>query len=184
MLYTPIPPPAEVVSDFTSLKAWQGIPSLVGITTAPVVAPDGTLEKEPGYLPRSRLYYHQSGLVLGDISPTAANVEAARQLIFEEMLGDFPFVDDASRANALAALLLPFVRPAFSGPTPATLFDAPVEGTRHRKADGTEATHRNPQRCRPLIRHGIPPQRDARSLRDLAALHEPPSSSLNLVALG
>lgn len=129
LLYTPIPPPAEIVSDFTSLKAWDGVPALVGITTAPVVSPDGVLETSYGYLPSSKLYYHHSGLTLGNISATKANVEVAKKRIFHDMLGDFPFVDQASRANALAALLLPFIRPAFAGPSPLTLFDAPVEGT-------------------------------------------------------
>src|SRR5262249_46038918 len=53
----------------------------------------------------------------------------ARRLLLEELLGDFPFRDDASRAHALAALLLPFVRHLIDGPTPLHLLDAPVEGT-------------------------------------------------------
>jgi hypothetical protein len=45
------------------------------------------------------------------------------------LLGDFPFEDDASKAHALAALLLPLVRHLIDGPTPMHLLDAPVEGT-------------------------------------------------------
>ncbi|MCP4372172.1 MAG: hypothetical protein GY797_29250, partial [Deltaproteobacteria bacterium] len=86
VLYTPIPPPTEIVSDFTSLKEWIGVPTLVGITTAPVVSPGGALEKEHGYLPSSKLFYHNSGLTLGDISATRANVETAKKRIFQDML--------------------------------------------------------------------------------------------------
>jgi hypothetical protein len=46
-----------------------------------------------------------------------------------ELLGDFPFKDQASRAHALAAMILPFMRPLVDGPTPLHLLDAPVEGT-------------------------------------------------------
>jgi hypothetical protein len=46
-----------------------------------------------------------------------------------DLLGDFPFATEADRANALAMLLLPVVRPAIDGPTPLHLLDAPVQGS-------------------------------------------------------
>ncbi len=42
---------------------------------------------------------------------------------------DFPFVDDASRAHAVAALLLPAARRMIAGCTPVHLFVSPSEGT-------------------------------------------------------
>jgi hypothetical protein len=53
----------------------------------------------------------------------------ARGLLLTELLGDFPFRDEAGRAHALAALLLLFVRRLVDGPTPLHLLDAPTEGT-------------------------------------------------------
>ncbi len=44
-------------------------------------------------------------------------------------MGNFPFEDEASRTNALALLLLPFVRPLIEGPTPFHLVDAARPGT-------------------------------------------------------
>jgi ligand-binding SRPBCC domain-containing protein len=46
-----------------------------------------------------------------------------------DIVADFPFVDEASRANAIAAMLTPVCRPAIKGPTPLALFDATTQGT-------------------------------------------------------
>ena len=60
-------------------------------------------------------------------SPTKSDVREALELI-QEVICDFPFVDEASRANASAAMLTPICRPAISGPTPLALIDAPQAG--------------------------------------------------------
>ncbi len=127
--FTPKHPPTSLVLDFLSLGSWPDLPPLTGITTAPTVAPDGTLELNPGYHSATRLFYHDDGLVLGDTEPTDTNVDAAKRLLIEDLLGDFPFDGTASLANALALLLLPFVRPAISGPTPLHLVDGHTPGT-------------------------------------------------------
>ena len=56
--------------------------------------------------------------------PGASRIEALR----DDLLGDFPFVDDASRAAALGLLITPFVRPMIAGCTPLFLIDAPRAG--------------------------------------------------------
>jgi hypothetical protein len=93
---------------------------------------DGSLIDHPGYHPGARLWYWPAaGLVIPSVSarPTPEEVKQARDLLLVEAFGDFPFVGDASKAHALAATLLPFVRQMIDGPTPLHLFDAPVEGT-------------------------------------------------------
>ncbi len=126
----PIHPPAAVVKDLLSLPQWPGVPALSGIVTAPLVAPDGTLRTEPGYLPDARVYYHAPGtLALPDNTPTPENISAAKTLLLDTLMRDFPFVDQSSRAHALALLLLPFVRLLIPGPTPFHLIDAPTAGT-------------------------------------------------------
>src|SRR5205085_1149576 len=47
----------------------------------------------------------------------------------DELLIDFPFTDESSRANAVAMAIQPFVRSMISGPTPLFLVDAPTPGT-------------------------------------------------------
>jgi hypothetical protein len=118
-----------VVKDILSYPAWPDLPPLVGIVTAPTFAPDGTLVTEAGYNPATRLYYHKNGLKIGDVTPTADNVTAAKNLILHNLLIDFPFADQASAAHAVALLLLPFVRSIIDGPTPLHLTDAPTIGT-------------------------------------------------------
>jgi len=45
------------------------------------------------------------------------------------VIADFPFVDAASRANAIASMLTPICRPAIKDPTPLALYDATTQGT-------------------------------------------------------
>jgi hypothetical protein len=125
-------PPMEVVKDLASLPAWDGVPRLQAVVESPVFTCAGALVLAPGFHPAAQLWYQPAGgLVVPPVppTPTAAEVEQARELLLVELLGDFPFEDDASRAHALAALLLPFVRQLIDGPTPLHLLDAPVEGT-------------------------------------------------------
>jgi len=125
-------PPMDVVKDLASLPAWPGIPVIHTIVEVPVLTPTGELITVPGFHAEARLWYHQApGLALPDIPPVPSRVDIdqAKKLLITDLLGDFPFADEASKAHALAALLLHFVRLLIDGPTPLHLLDAPVEGT-------------------------------------------------------
>jgi hypothetical protein len=125
-------PPMEVVKDLANLPAWDGIAVIEAVVECPVFARTGERIDTPGFHPEARLWYQPApGLVVPAVAPrpSPAEVDRARHLLLVELLGDFPFRDDASKAHALAALLLPFVRPLIDGPTPLHLLDAPVEGT-------------------------------------------------------
>jgi hypothetical protein len=126
----PVNPPLDIVSDFLSLGSYPLLPPVIGVSTAPIVAPDGTICSDVGYQPKTRYFYHESQkLSIGDTTPTPENIKKAKDLIENEMLGDFPFVDGASKANALALLLNPFVRPLIDGATPLHAIDASTPGT-------------------------------------------------------
>ena len=60
--------------------------------------------------------------------PSNDEIAAARQMI-EHAIGEFPYADKASKANTIAAMLTPIVRPAISGPTPLGILGAPQAGT-------------------------------------------------------
>lgn len=125
-------PPLEVVKDVATLPDWPNIPVLEAVVETPVFTRQGKLLRNPGFHADARLWYQPADdLLVPDVPliPSSTERERARHLLLTELLGDFPFADDASRAHALAALLLPFVRPLIDGPTPLHLFDAPVEGT-------------------------------------------------------
>ena len=126
----PVYPPAAVVANVLALPEWKELPALTGIVTAPVFAADGTLCETPGYHAGNRLYYYQeSGFTLPNTTPTPSNIASALTLIRDELLGDFPFADAASEANALGLLLLPYVRFMIHGATPLHVIDAPSKGT-------------------------------------------------------
>ncbi|MGH9785153.1 MAG: hypothetical protein ACRD88_13310, partial [Terriglobia bacterium] len=56
------------------------------------------------------------------------DLDWARSMI-EEVFGEFPYANEASRANAVAGVLTPILRRSFTGPTPALILDAPAAGT-------------------------------------------------------
>src|SRR5262249_58668616 len=61
--------------------------------------------------------------------PAPEQVQAALAVLLGEFLVDFPFANPASKANALALMLLPFVREMIDGPTPNHHIGASTEGT-------------------------------------------------------
>jgi hypothetical protein len=121
-------PPKDVAADILTLADWPGIPALGSIVNAPVFGKDGTLHSKEGYNDTTQLYY-TGGVTVGDTTPTAERVAWAKEMLLTELMGNFPFKDDASRAHALTYLLSPFVREMINGPVPPTVFDAPTEGT-------------------------------------------------------
>ena len=61
--------------------------------------------------------------------PSSAETDAARTLLLDGLLGDFPFTSEAERAHALALILLPFMRALIDGQTPLHLIEKPAPGT-------------------------------------------------------
>ena len=126
-----VAPPLDVVRDLAALPEWNTIPPLAGIIECPTVLADNTLITAPGYNQSTRLFYAPSpGLKLPSIpdSPTKEDVSHAIEVI-EEVFIDFPFVDNASRANTYAALFSLVLRPMISGAVPLALIDKPQAGT-------------------------------------------------------
>jgi hypothetical protein len=118
-----VTPPGDVTRDVLALGEWPQFPALAGVVNAPTFGAGGELHDEPGYSPHTSLYYADY------VAHPEVDAAEGRRLIMEELLGDFPFMDAASKAHAVAMLLLPFVRPMISGPTPLHMVDAPTPGT-------------------------------------------------------
>lgn len=127
----PTHPPTALVKSILATPD-PGLPVLVGIVSAPVFGRHGRLLTTPGYHPDARLLYCPApGFDVPAIPqrPSAGEVAAARQLICDDLLGDFPFVSEAERAHAVALLLLGFLRAMVDGPTPLHLIEKPSPGT-------------------------------------------------------
>jgi len=127
--YRPARPPRDVVEDMDALP--KPLPVLRGIVGTPTFAPDGTLFAASGYQASTGLYYAPSGepVPVVPAQPDATDLKRAKQFIGQEWLADFPFVDDASRANAVAVPVTAIARDLIDGPTPLFAMDAPTPGT-------------------------------------------------------
>ncbi|HXF87326.1 MAG TPA: hypothetical protein VNK48_03095, partial [Xanthobacteraceae bacterium] len=127
----PAHPPMQLVKALLATPN-PDLPVLAGIVAAPVFGRSGELVTERGYHPATRLLHEPpAGFELPPIPerPGAADIAAARSLLLDDLLGDFPFTSEAERAHALALLLLPFVRPLIEGPSPLHLIEKPTPGT-------------------------------------------------------
>jgi 5S rRNA maturation endonuclease (ribonuclease M5) len=127
-----IPPPLDIARNIQSRNpsTW-GFPVLDAVVEAPTLRPDGTILATPGYDAASRLYLVPSpGLEDIDIPEQPCSDHLAVSLdILQDAIGDFPFVDQASYANAIGAMLTAVCRHIISGPVPLALFDATTQGT-------------------------------------------------------
>ncbi len=96
-------PPLDVIRDILSRPQDEwGSPPLIAVTEAPVLRPDGSILVTPGYDVALRMVYAPApGLAVQQI-PTAPNAEELRAAVtlIDDAIGQFPFVDQASRANA------------------------------------------------------------------------------------
>jgi DNA polymerase I-like protein with 3'-5' exonuclease and polymerase domains len=83
------------------------------ISHAPFVRPDGTVVTEPGYDETTRTMLIPDPVFAGIAvpeSPSPEEIGAARELILNDWLGDFPLDEDADRANLLALIVTPAIR--------------------------------------------------------------------------
>jgi len=129
----PVHPPKDAVSTVrATADLCRQVPVLERVVTMPLFSPSGDLVSQAGYHRESKVWLQPPrGLELPEVplSPTDLEVAAARALLVDDLLGDFPFQEPADRAAALALLFLPFVREMVDGPTPLHLVSAPTAGT-------------------------------------------------------
>ena len=109
------------------------LPILDRIVEVPVLAPDGSIHDKPGYSAKTHVWYEPNPeLTIPPLSkrrPTKEEVKRAKDLILEEVFGEFPFVSEADKAHMLCVVLQPIVRDLISGPTPLYVPQAPTTGT-------------------------------------------------------
>jgi hypothetical protein len=125
-------PPMDVARNILAEAPGEWpFPPLRGIIEAPSLREDESLIETPGYDDVSQLFYAPGPtLVLPDIPRHPTEADTVRALdIVRDIIADFPFVDEASRTNAIASMLTAVCRPAIKGPTPLALFDATTQGT-------------------------------------------------------
>jgi hypothetical protein len=132
----PAHPPQGIVQLLLTRDNWLLRP-LRGIIEVPVLRPDGSVLATPGYDAATALFYTPApGLYVPAIPeiPTQQQVHTAVDYLLNDVLLDFPFEQDgegvsASRANALALLLTPIIRPLINDLAPLAVLDKPQQGT-------------------------------------------------------
>lgn len=123
-------PTVATAKSVLSATYWADVRPLINIVAAPVMRPDGTILQDEGYDPATRLYYSPSIDIprIPDV-PDVVDVRNARALILDQVLGDFPWADDASRANFVALFISPLLRPYIGGVTPLGAISATERGS-------------------------------------------------------
>lgn len=126
---TVVEPPIETAKDMLS-EPHPPLPKLQRVVEAPVFDRNGHLCQR-GYNESGLYYFDPNGFTVPEVSaePSIEQVEFAKHLILNELLGEFPFVDDSDRAHSVAFGLLPFARDLIPGPTPLHLFKKPTPGS-------------------------------------------------------
>jgi hypothetical protein len=107
------------------------LPPVTQVVSIPVVTASGRLVVKQGLDSESGIFYAPSMKCLPHINLEATKEDALASVkwINEEVLCDFPFEDDASRAAAISMTILPFARELVKGTTPFYLIDKPSAGT-------------------------------------------------------
>jgi hypothetical protein len=122
-------PSLSIVRTLQQRRGRLRFPPLRGVINAPTLRADGSILDRPGYDIKSCLLYDPLGDDFPPIPDRPARLEAENALaMLNELIKDFPFVDDTARAVALSAILTACVRGTL--PTaPLHGFSSPVAGS-------------------------------------------------------
>ena len=103
------------------------VPPLNAIYQHPVILPGGNVAKESGYFPEIEAWVNSDWTGWDDLDTSPDGVQAAKSLLHDDLLHDFIWADDVSKANFLAYLLTFALRPAIPGNVPMLAVTAPVQ---------------------------------------------------------
>ncbi|MFE7077904.1 bifunctional DNA primase/polymerase [Streptomyces sp. NPDC057620] len=126
----PASPAVTVCKAVLSATSWPGLPVLINLIAAPVLRPDGSVLQTPGYDAATGLYYApQLDVPAVPEVPDVVDVQEAREFVFDYVLGDFPWASPADRANFIALLMSPILRPYIGGLIPLGAISAADRGS-------------------------------------------------------
>jgi len=125
-----VSPPASTLAAVLARQSWTGLPVLRRIISTPVLRPDGTLLQTPGY-DAATGFFLASSRPIDPVPerPSAGEVAASREFLLERFLRDFPWRSAADRANYLAMLVSPIIRPYTRCLSPFGVIDATMPGS-------------------------------------------------------
>lgn len=121
-------PPPNLVKGLIKRTSYPSLKYLRGITTVPVLRPDGTILQTPGYDDASELLYmpsHSYPLISENLSDEEVKT-ALDQLL--DVVRDFPFGDNYGKAVYISTILTAVSRYAFHGCVPMVIVNANMPG--------------------------------------------------------
>jgi hypothetical protein len=120
-----VSPSQTQLAEVLAPRCWPGLPALRGMIGAPVLRPDGTLLQRPGYDEDTGLFLAATvNLPAVPDRPTPEQVATARRFLLDRFLRDFPWRSPADRANYVALLATPILRPFTRCLSPFGIVDA------------------------------------------------------------
>ena len=125
----PYLPSAQLVNMVRSEREWGTLPELKGILTAPVLRPDGSILQTDGYDQQTGYWLASEVEIEVPETPSPADVAEAKALILDQVLADFPWGTPASKANAVAMMFTPHLRPYLGALAPFFPISASQPGT-------------------------------------------------------
>lgn len=124
-------PPRELCRSLLVPGSTPHFPGLRRVTDVPFIRKDGTVWQTEGYDAMTQYYYAPApGLVVPEVSehPTPLQVYRALKGVWK-WFRQFPWVSRASRTNAWAMVLTPFILPLLDGHTPPFFLTKPKRRT-------------------------------------------------------
>jgi hypothetical protein len=124
----PVAPPPLVVRALMESPP-RSAPAIKRTSGCPYLrAGSGAIIREAGYQSVEGIYMLEdfTRTVSVPDAPSESDVNAARALICDELLGDFPFPHSSDRAHAIAMLLEPLMAEVIAGPFPLHVVEASV----------------------------------------------------------
>ena len=122
-------PSARITNWVLTERTWDGLPELMGVVTAPILRPDGSILQASGYDPLTRYWLQPELEIEVPEAPSGKEKEDALHLILDEVLRDFPWGSPAAKANSVAAMFTPHLRPYLDDLSPLFLINASQPGT-------------------------------------------------------
>jgi len=121
--------PPRIASVALAKTRWD-LPVLKGISSVPLLLPDGTFQLGPGFHEKTG-YFYEPRHILPDVptNPTGEQLKEARSLIVDQLLADFPWQTAADKASYLASLFFAPLRVLVDDPMPVFMLSATNPGS-------------------------------------------------------
>jgi putative DNA primase/helicase len=120
--------PMDVAETLLARKGEWKMPPVGGVINCPTLRPDGTILSERGYDEQTGLILF-GGVELPKMPDKPTRQQAVRALAqIDELIAEFPFVDEPSKSVARSSLITPVVRGCMSV-APLHVISAPAAGT-------------------------------------------------------